>query len=135
MPQGINLIETETGSRPEFIRPPAGEGADDSGVIQTYSGLDLELVMWDIDPERGSGGNAATICDNIDTQMRTYLAGEPKTQMVALFHDPQKVVEDNLPAFIDQIKSVTCALGYRPIFNLWVCRELDCEYPRGRRSA
>ena len=91
--------------------------------------------MWDIDPERGSGGNAATICDNIDTQMRTYLAGEPKTQMVALFHDPQKVVEDNLPAFIDQIKSVTCALGYRPIFNLWVCRELDCEYPRGRRSA
>ena len=118
LPQGINLIETETGSRPEFIRPPAGEGADDSGVIQTYSGLDLELVMWDIDPERGSGGNAATICDNIDTRMRTYLAGGPKTQMVALFHDPQKVVEDNLPAFIDQIKSVACALGYRPIFNL-----------------
>lgn len=119
LPQGIDLIETETGSRPEFIRPPAGEGADDSGVIQTYSGLDLELVMWDIDPERGSGGNAATICDNIDTQMRDYLlTGESKTRMVALFHDPQKVVEDNLPAFIDQIKSVACALGYKPVFNL-----------------
>ena len=114
---GKDLIEQVTATEVEFVRPPAGVGANDSDVIQTYEDLDLELVMWDSDPERGARRNKERILANIKSQIDTYLANE-RTEMVVLLHDVQRVVADNLPSFIDKIEEVACDNGYEPVWEL-----------------
>ena len=112
-----NLIEDETDDHGgvEFIRPPFGE--INSGVIDQYSDLALQYVGWNIDPENNSGGTAAGILANIESQMELYLADGDKTQIVVLLHDVQSVVAYNLVSFIDKIDEVARDMGYTPDFH------------------
>ena len=137
-----NDVVVEEGVVVEFVRPPNGDIGEPGSdirreVVQTYESKDLELVLWDIDPERFINPKIHDtvekrrdkVLEDIPNRMREYLpdltdpnledpSAVAKTQMVALFHDVQKHVALYLSCFINKIDTVARAMGYEPCWKL-----------------
>ena len=137
-----NDVVVEEGVVVEFVRPPNGDIGEPGSdirreVVRTYESKDLELVLWDIDPERFINSKIHDnvekrkdkVLEDIPNRMREYLpdltdpnleapSAVAKTQMVALFHDVQQHVAENIGTFIDKIEKVARDLGYTPCLNL-----------------
>ena len=88
---------------PRWVRPPAG--VHNSSVRAIYSEKNLDLVMWDIDPEDWNSDAPDGVLTRIDTEVTRKLnAG--KTELVVLFHDIQKNTANNLDDYLDKIEEV-----------------------------
>lgn len=61
------LIESITGKKPEFLRPPYG--AMNRNVLRVANNEGLSIVMWTVDPKDWQNKNEMTVLRNLDRQL------------------------------------------------------------------
>lgn len=77
------LIESITGSKPEFLRPPYG--AMNRNVLRVANSEGMSVVMWTVDPKDWQNKNELTVLRNLDRQLG--FSGGNMRGGVVLMHD------------------------------------------------
>ena len=107
---GKEFILDQTGSEPEFVRPPFGK--HDADVDLTYKRTNLTMLKWDIDGDK-EYGSLDELKSNFKWGMRwpqlwDWEGDTPAApKIVILYHDIRKITADNIGEMIDYITSYT----------------------------
>ncbi|WP_166298051.1 eCIS core domain-containing protein [Bradyrhizobium sp. 2S1] len=109
-----NYIEAQTGTAPDWVRPPKGKF--DKSVEAIYAAAGLTNVLWDMDGDRGEDLSLAVLKGRIESEMqnvqrRGWKPTTPSPNIIVLYHDIQKGTASNLEALIDHIEATTAKIS------------------------
>ena len=106
----------DQGGTTEFVRPPFGIANDD--VIDMYSDLALESVLWDVAPQKDEdSGDDATTPEQVKANIREQIGrrlDEGKREIVVLFHDVHEIVAYHIASYITEIEQAITDEGFTP---------------------
>ena len=104
------------GGTVEFVRPPFGIANND--VINMYSDLALESVLWDVAPQKEEDSNAdATTPEEVKANIREQIGrrlDEGKRKVVVLLHDVHTLVAYHIASYITEIEQAITDKGFTP---------------------